>query len=369
MKSKDRDSNIELLRILTIIGVIILHYNNKFSGGALGYVFDKSVNFYILNVLESIFIPAVNIFIIISGFFLYNTEKRNLWKIIELLVEVVVIYELKYIFTQIVINKSTISISGMIFSLIPTNYFVILYSVVYIVSPYINILIKSLDKKELQRFIIILFIIFSIYPTAVDVFSEITKNQYNGLSTIGLYGSQYGYSCVNFILCYIIGAYISKYKKLFLENKFSTLLITFIVNVLLITGWSLLNDYTGYFVEKTALEYCNPLVIINAAVILIIFMKINIPTNIIINNLAKASFTVFLVHDIFMKKLSIESFVNKNSLIMMLHIIVSICVIYSICWIIWFLYKKIEKYTLKKLESKINLNYTIENWEKLSEKI
>lgn len=332
-------------------------------------MFDNSVNFYILNILESIFIPAVNVFIIISGFFLYNTQKRNLWKIIELLVQVIVIYELKYIFTEKVINKSTISISGLIYNLIPTNYFVILYIVVYIVSPYINILIKSLDKKELKRFIIILLIMFSIYPTTVDFFSEITKRQYNGLSTVGLYGSQYGYSSVNFILCYIIGAYISKYKQLFLENKFSTLLICFIINVLLITGWSLFNDYTGYFVEKSALEYCNPIVIINAAIILIIFMKINIPTNIIINKLAKASFMVFLVHDIFIKKLSIETFVNKNSLIMMLHIIISVSTIYILCYIIWFLYNKIEKYTLKNLESKINLNYTIENWEKISEKI
>lgn len=35
MGAKERESNIELLRILTIIGVVILHYNNKFSGGAL----------------------------------------------------------------------------------------------------------------------------------------------------------------------------------------------------------------------------------------------------------------------------------------------------------------------------------------------
>ena len=34
MIKKDRQSNIELLRILSIIGVIILHYNNKSIGGA-----------------------------------------------------------------------------------------------------------------------------------------------------------------------------------------------------------------------------------------------------------------------------------------------------------------------------------------------
>lgn len=366
---KERESNIELLRILTIIGVIILHYNNKFVGGAFEYVSSGSVNFYILNILESIFICAVNVFIIISGLFLYNTEKRNLWKVIKLLIQVIVIYELKYIFTQVVINKSTISITGLMFNLIPSNYFVILYIVVYILSPYINILIKSLDKKELQRFILILFILFSIYPTAIDVFSEITKCQYNGLSSIGLYGSQYGYSCVNFIFCYIIGTYISKYKQSFLKVNLRVLVIIFTINVLLITGWQLFNDYTGYFVEKSALEYCNPLIIINAAVIIVIFMKMKIHTNNIINQVAKASFMVYLVHDVFIRYLKISNFVNKNALIMILHIIVSVSIIYSVCYIIFVLYNKIESFTLKNLENKINLNYIIKKQENISEKI
>lgn len=366
---KERQSNIELLRILTIIGVIILHYNNKFVGGAFEYVLGGSINFYILNILESIFICAVNVFIIISGFFLYNTEKRNLWKVIKLLIQVIVIYELKYIFTSVVINKSNISISGLIFNLIPSNYFVILYIVVYILSPYINILIKSLDKKEFQRFIIILFIMFSIYPTAIDVLSEITKLQYNGLSSIGLYGSQYGYSCVNFILCYIIGTYISKYKQTFLKVNLRMLVIIFIINVVLITGWQLFNDYIGYFVEKSALEYCNPLIIINAVVIILIFMKMNINTNNNINQVAKASFMVYLVHDVFIKYLKIETFVKKSALIMILHIIVSICIIYSVCYIIFVLYNKFENCILKKLENKINLSYMIKKQENISEKI
>ena len=34
MAKKERKSNIELLRIFAIIGVIILHYNNPVIGGA-----------------------------------------------------------------------------------------------------------------------------------------------------------------------------------------------------------------------------------------------------------------------------------------------------------------------------------------------
>lgn len=45
---KERLSNIELLRILTIMGVIILHYNNPAIGGGLTYVKEDSVIFYLL---------------------------------------------------------------------------------------------------------------------------------------------------------------------------------------------------------------------------------------------------------------------------------------------------------------------------------
>lgn len=43
-KKNYRDSNIELLRILSIWGVIILHYNNQTIGGGLQYVQEGTLN-------------------------------------------------------------------------------------------------------------------------------------------------------------------------------------------------------------------------------------------------------------------------------------------------------------------------------------
>ena len=48
MKEKTkRNSSIELLRIISMIGVVILHYNNASMGGALGMVLDGSPNQYL----------------------------------------------------------------------------------------------------------------------------------------------------------------------------------------------------------------------------------------------------------------------------------------------------------------------------------
>lgn len=81
MIEKKRESNIELLRILAMIGVIVLHYNNSEIGGALKYVQPDSLNEIILLALESMFICAVDVFVLITGYFLSNSRKRNLDKL------------------------------------------------------------------------------------------------------------------------------------------------------------------------------------------------------------------------------------------------------------------------------------------------
>lgn len=55
MKKRERQSNIELLRVLAIMGVIVLHYNNPVMGG--GYFVCKGREFeFLFVVFPGIFI-------------------------------------------------------------------------------------------------------------------------------------------------------------------------------------------------------------------------------------------------------------------------------------------------------------------------
>ena len=65
-REKTRQSNIELLRILAAEGVIILHYNNAGMGGGFLYVEPWSINQLVMTFLESIFVCAVNLFILMN---------------------------------------------------------------------------------------------------------------------------------------------------------------------------------------------------------------------------------------------------------------------------------------------------------------
>lgn len=323
------------------------------SGGGLSFVKSGSINYWFLNIVESLFVCAVDLFILISAYFMALTNKRNLWKPIQLLVQVIVFSVSKYMLISIL--KSNFTTRGLAAAFIPSNYFVILYIVVFLISPFINIIFEHLDSNKRRIFIWTLILLFSVYPTVVDVVIEVTKRNFYGLSSIGMYGSQYGYSIVNFTLCYCIGAYIRFESDYFAKLNTRTLVGGLLSCVAIMTVWSAINDGIGYFTEKTAWEYCNPIVITTAICVFILFKRIKIKNNKMINSLAKGSFTVYLLHINLVTHIGVKSFVNKNIFLLLLHMTVSSALIYFICWVVYLVYAKLETAVFGILKKRIKL--------------
>ncbi len=94
-----RQSNMELLRMLSILGVLFLHYNNNPAyGSTFDYLSNGSINLIILDLFESFSICAVNVFILISVFFLVKNNSRSLFKPVKLLFEVFFISVVNYVY-------------------------------------------------------------------------------------------------------------------------------------------------------------------------------------------------------------------------------------------------------------------------------
>lgn len=351
MAKTERQSNIELLRILAIMGVIVLHYNNPVFGGGITYAEEGSVNFYILYLLESLFACGVDLFMLISGYFMSESGKKNLWRPVELIVQVIVFREVLYL-ARVAMGSVAFSIKTLITTLIPSNYFVILYCVVFILSPFINFLINILSEKSLKTLLFLSFGIFSIYPTIVDILGELRGEQFVGLSTVGMYGSQWGYSIVNFMLMYLIGAYLKKGKIQLINWSNLRLCLLLLADILMITMWARINDKFGYFTERSAWEYCNPLIIGVSVLVFILFSKLDLGVNRVINTLAEGVFTVFLLHGVFIPYLQIEKFVKGNTFLMILHIAGCAIGLYLICWCIHKVYHLITDPLFKKLSEK-----------------
>lgn len=98
--TKERNSNIELLRIVLALAVIILHYNNSDIGGALSV--SRGMNYNLLVILESFSICAVNTFVLISGYYLCNSGKRETVKAFLLVSQVMVFKLAGYILNVVI---------------------------------------------------------------------------------------------------------------------------------------------------------------------------------------------------------------------------------------------------------------------------
>lgn len=333
MNEKIRNSNIELLRILTAMGIMILHYNNTTMGRGLTLAENYSINQMFLILLESLFICGVNLFVLISGYFLSTSNRRDLLKPIKLICEVIIFNYIFY-FIQVIRGIQEFSVEHFISRILPVNWYVMIYIGLYIISPYLNLLFNKLDTRRKKQLLILSILTFCVYPTLTDMLVRYTGRRYMGLSTIEFTGSGSGYTIINFVIIYLIGCYIRNNNT---KYKFSRLLRLMILNFILIFLWALSERLCLYSWGDVSWSYCNPLVIFEAVLIFLIFKQINI-NSIVINKLAKASFTMYLIHNHFLEIIRIPKYVNRNIFILMAHVIISVCIVYLVAFMVSFIY-------------------------------
>lgn len=340
-----RKSGIELLRIFAISGVILLHYNNPLIGNGFEYATDS--NLIALSVLQCLFSCSVNIFILITGYFLCTSTKRDILKPISLLIMVMVTDFMFYIYS--VVSGNTIwSISTFANELIPNNYFVILYITLYFISPFINKLILNLKSTEWNVLLISLMLLFSLWPTMVDAINVITNKEWFGLSSIGAWGSQYGYNIVNFSLLYIIGAYMRIVKSHIYSISIPKLILLIFISVIILFCCMYFTSYHLVEVNSHTISYHNPLVIALAILMFHLFSRIDISSK-IINAIAKSTFACFLIHGHIITHLHIYHFVQQPLIIMILHIIISVMLCLGISYLFWKIYEFIIERPLKQI--------------------
>lgn len=79
MKKVERQSNIELLRIFAMIGVIILHYISS-PGHILENIIEMGGQYYPIALVNSVCVCAVDLFIFISGYFMWMSTEVSIKK-------------------------------------------------------------------------------------------------------------------------------------------------------------------------------------------------------------------------------------------------------------------------------------------------
>ncbi len=196
-ENKDRDSGIEILRIIAILFVIVIHYSDK----ALKLLTPENGQSALL-FLRCLSSGAVDIFIIISGYFLCTSYHRPIGTPVSLLLQVTYRNLLVYALI-IILGFETFNTHTLIVKFVPSSYYPVLFCVLFLISPWLNLVFKQ--RQSLKVFIISIFLLFSIWPTLVDLSEELLGFEWFGLSTVGARGAQAGFNIINFILLYYLG--------------------------------------------------------------------------------------------------------------------------------------------------------------------
>ena len=302
MDSK-RASNFELMRIISMIFIVIGH---TLSWGGITSR-TSGVTQLLIYFIYALIVVHVNSFILLTGYYQYKQEFR-LSKVIKLLILMISYRIILYTLSIILGWQSFNGIYSYIFNILPVSnfsyWFLNIYIILYLLSPFLNKLIACINKREYKILLLILFVTCSIMP-------RITLNTFIDNCD--------GYSLVQFIFMYLIGAYLNKYgmtdkiiifgKTIKIPRKAKKILIVylllgtikFLLNYMgyrwyLYSNNHFLNmagKYLSYSFDK--LIYDDPLIILQSIAYFLFFERINIKSK-IINFLAKSTNEIYLFH-------------------------------------------------------------------------
>ena len=320
---KVRESNLELLRIVSMLMIIFHHY--IMHGIILPCEGDptlsQSINFSDYEaILKSVNFGGrfgINCFVLISGYFMIK-QAANLRKILILWVQVV-FYTVVLFFVTIyacdsyreslpIIGYS--SVFSLFFPLFFGKYwFITTYVALCLISPYLNLLLTRFSKKDFQKYLFILLLCSLCFQGGVLI-SFIFL--YSLAAYIRLYSPFQSRSGIFWLLLTLVGCAIHIIATIFAE--------TFTLNSIVTKIWALI----------PACSIC-----VMSVCSFMFFRSLRIKPSRLINAIAATTLGIYLIHDhtevrrVLWKYLCVCDWVQHPYFI--LHCVVSVLGIFLVC--------------------------------------
>ena len=284
---KQRDSNIELFRIITMLLIVAHHYVvNSGLTAADGPIYADPLSW------RSLFLlifgawgkTGINCFIMITGYYMCRSQITTR-KFLKLLCEVM--------FYRIVINLvfcvsgyQAYSVLDWLMLLVPikkiSNGFTSAFLMFFLFIPFLNILLKNLTERQHVYLLILCGFVYVFLGTIPVVFS-VTMNYVSW-----------------FCVVFFIAAYVRRYPKNSFQNGklWGSLTILFLaIGVLSIAICAWLSTKLGKRVGYAFVEDANTfLAVAIGASAFLYFKNLKIPYNQFINIVAASTFGVLLIH-------------------------------------------------------------------------
>lgn len=314
-----RKTGIELLRIIAMFAIVLGHFMSH-SNGFTDATSVKNPLVIAEKAVESLGIFKVNVFVLITGFFMMEKQldfKKIKSKLFPLWREVFGYSIVIMIIMLFTFRPSIIEIIKSCFPIICYRYwFITNYFVLFLLIPIINRVFKDISKDMYKKIIVVLVACFCLWQTFMPFVTTVDDLK--------------GYSIIWFVTVYIIGGYLRKYGISIVNNKWRLpiYLIMSILYLIYTCSVEIIADKTKIVFN---IPYNNSIFAVIASVALFnLFLKIDINGKLgrIISYLSGSVIAVYLISDnplvrgvLYKNILNVDKYINhgiKSILIILL---------------------------------------------------
>lgn len=274
---RKRDSNIEVLRLLSMFMVLALHANYASLGEPAPEEAARSPLPAFTRILaEQLCIVAVNVFVMISGWFGIRPTLKGMANILFQ----VCFYSIAITAAYPVLTGESLPLSAVFDSLYLGScyWFIPAYLVLYVLSKPLNAFVVSATAKELGAFCLCYFTLELLYGLPVD----------SG-------GFAKGYSALSFIGLYVLARYLRKHGRILTGFRPATCFLAYLCVTLSCSAVIFALRLCGLHTSLGMQAYLSPTAVFCAACLLLGFTRLDIdsPTA---NRLATSCLAIYLIH-------------------------------------------------------------------------
>lgn len=321
-----RQSNIELLRIITMC--LIIAHHTVLHGGAINIDFCKNKWISIL------LYPGGKIgyvtFIVISMYFLVDKQFK-MERLLKVWLETL-FYSVVFLFVASHIGGLELTITDYVSVFLPitgnVHGYAATYILVYAITPFLAIVAKKINKQQML-FIITALVIPNVLYWLVYNYTNHTQKINSNVSL--------------FVMIYFICYYIKKYSPKWTRKKL-TLIILFIVSwvgVCCIYSFHVLYPENKFFTWLLAVSNSQTSIImlIGGFVLFFFFLNIKMKNRKWLNTLASSTLAILMIHDHnYFRKVLWNDVIHTQdwmySRLFLIRVFITVISIYLICTVI-----------------------------------
>lgn len=260
---QERCYGLDLLRILSMMGIIGLHMINQ--GGFLTAANEKT-EIIIVRLAAALFYCSVNVFAMLTGYLQVRRENVRSASLLKLLLTAFVycagaVAVAMRVKPKLFTYFPELMAQALFPPLAGRYWYLTCYVLLFVMIPYLNTMVRHLRERQMRVMLLMLLALLSVATT-------FGQADYFRINT--------GYSPFWLMFCYLVGAYIRLHLE-HLSGKAAAKWLWLAGANLALTVF--LWEHWGTDVIKSKyliLEYTSPIMVVNAAIFVLVFARVDV---------------------------------------------------------------------------------------------